>query len=139
MNEEVSNLAYLAGVIDSDGCINLSYNSNRDNFRFRILVTNTSLDLMLWIRDTFGVGNVRAVRPSKSVKRKTLYEWVCHGKTALPILYGIKDYLIVKKIQCCVAIEYLELERNGSLNKEQEFLWNEMKHLNQTGNSGMKD
>lgn len=141
-SEEVANLSYLAGVVDSDGCINLSIhmNNKRDDysFRFRLIVTNTSLDLMTWIRATFKVGNVRAVRPSKSVNRKTLYEWSVCGIAALPVLYGIKDYLIVKKIQCNVAIEFLELKGGWSLN-DQEFLWNEMKHLNQTGNSEMKD
>lgn len=63
-------LAYLAGVIDSDGCIAISkyYDTKKPNRSPRyvvdLTVVNTSVRLMNWLVDNYGgsysnVGNIR--------------------------------------------------------------------------------
>jgi len=145
--EEVS---YLAGVIDSGGCISIGKMKGKYNKTARIVnpryvltltVTNTSEALMNWLVERF---NGR-IKPRKKVnpKHKTTWNWVLdHGK-ALHALRMIKPYLVVKKKQAEVGIELIEkwVSPNGGKGSQtpskeverRESLYQTMKILNQTG------
>ena len=55
MEHKVTDLAYLAGIVDGEGCITITENmkGGRNYYRLVLDITNTSYDLMQWLEDTF--------------------------------------------------------------------------------------
>lgn len=91
--KEKTKLAYLAGLIDADGCIRI----NKEN-RIQIDVTNTQLGMIEWVKENFG-GRIAFEEKSKKFDgwsdcyrieiRKT--------KDVVKILEAIKPYLTIKQ------------------------------------------
>lgn len=111
--------SYLAGLIDGEGCFSAwkYWNDNRTDcqpyyqYSCRVTITNTSLALMKWLITNFG-GSYRCAYP-ETKKHKARYEWRPRGNrnTKLLIL-AILPYLIIKKEQAELLLEFLELGYN---------------------------
>ncbi len=149
-NLTTEEISYLAGVVDSDGCIaiskmkgNYSKSQRIANPRYvlNLIVTNTSEDLMNWLTERFH-GRIKP-RKRYSEKHKTTWNWTLdHGK-ALHTLRMIKPYLIVKGEQAKVGIELIEnwvttIGGQGARTPQievdrRERLYQAMKVLNQVG------
>lgn len=143
-------VSYMAGVVDSDGCISIGkmkgrYNKVQRNVNPRyvlaLIVTNTDENLMNWLVKKFE-GRMKSRKKVKS-NHKTTWNWTLdHGK-ALHVLRLIKPYLIVKKEQAKTGIELIEkwVSPKGGLGSmtppeevsRRESLYQTMKVLNQTG------
>lgn len=89
-------LAYVAGFFDGEGCIQIPCNE-RGNYSLRINVCQKSEAVLQYIRSRLGgeISDGRGV--------KILY-W--HGFNALPVLELILPWLVVKKSQAELAIEF---------------------------------
>jgi len=115
-------LAYLAGVIDSDGSISISksYLQRKEyrcpRFVLEITVTNTNEDMMKWLINNFEGSYHKRKIPTNFSKidgriiksKRIIYGWKVTSKRALPILKEIEIYLIAKKRQAQLAIEFQE-------------------------------
>ena len=143
-------ISYMAGVVDSDGCISIGkmkghYNKAQrrvtPRYVLALIVTNTSPDLMNWLVEKFG-GRMKARKRVKP-NHKTTWNWVIdHGK-ALHALRLIKPYLIIKKEQAKIGIDFIEkwISPNGGQGStvlpeevsRRESLYQRMKILNQVG------
>ncbi len=96
-------LAWAAGFIDGEGCIGIWKRKDRPSYRFHIQVENTDFRPLNKLCSMFG----GSVWTSKRVKKfKTLYGWKIEGQKAAQVLNLVFPYLIVKKEQAEVAIEY---------------------------------
>lgn len=143
-------ISYMAGVVDSDGCISIGKMKGRFNktqrtvnprYVLTLIVTNTNVDLMEWLVKKFE-GRMKSRKKVKP-NHKTTWNWVLdHGK-ALHTLRLIKPYLIVKKEQAKTGIEFIEkwVTTKGGVGattspeevSRREALYQTMKILNQTG------
>lgn len=89
--KEKTKLAYLAGLIDGEGCLRI----NKEG-RTGITVTNTDLKMIAWIKENFG---------GKLYKEdKTKYGWrICYRveirktKDVLKLLKAVLPYMITKR------------------------------------------
>lgn len=93
-------IEYLAGIIDGEGhfCRPKSKNGRGElHFRSRIIVTNTSLELIEAIEATYG-GHCRQRTPSKT-NNIPCYTWTLDGKKAEELAARLRPFLIVKKEQ----------------------------------------
>lgn len=151
LNPTVIHISYLAGVIDSDGCILISKmqpgrktRTTNPRYVLSIVVTNTSLILMEWLVINFG-GRYKA-RQRVSEKHKYTYNWYYDNGKAAEILKLIKPYLVVKSEQALAGIEFIEnWELPAKLGQgaktppremeRREQFYQKMKRLNQTGNT----
>lgn len=107
--------SYMAGIVDSDGCISIGKMRGRYNktqrivnprYVLQLVVTNCSVDLMNWLTKKF-YGRIHH-RKSKNPNTKQCYNWMQdHGK-ALHTLRMIRPYLIVKDRQADIGIELIE-------------------------------
>jgi len=151
LNPTVTQTAYLAGVIDSDGCIAVSKMhegmKSYSNFRYKnpryvltLNITNTSEELMEWLLREFG-GNCKARRKEKA-HHKITYGWHYNNGKAAEILKLVEPYLIVRKKQAQLAIDLIsgwktEFGRGALLKPDEverrEKAYLEMKRLNRTG------
>lgn len=106
-----SNLAYLAGIIDGEGCIRIAKRVKRSEekwgyYELSLVVTNTDARLIKWIESTFG-GSVTPLARRKS-HHKDLYEWVVSSRAAGSILSAVEKFMIVKKEQAQLALRFRE-------------------------------
>lgn len=154
LNPTTEQLAYLAGVMDSDGCIAITKarktalmaKTNRivsPRYVLRITITNTSMDLMNWLCENFEGG--RRSKPRSNPIHKKTYDWIYDNGKAIEILKLIRPYLIVKQRQANLGIEFIQNWEypkggQGSMVPEHEVArrekcWLAMRFLNQVGNT----
>ena len=107
----VSQLAYLAGIIDGEGSIYIgNFSSNPKTgtkyYQTNIEVTNTDKNLIDWLSSTFG-GRIYTYTAKQLPKnsRRTTYRWIATGERVTHIAEIILPYLIVKIRQCQIMIE----------------------------------
>lgn len=107
-----SKLAYLAGVIDSDGCITINKfvdpkaPHRAPRYVLNIIVVNTSVRLMNWLADNFG-GTFKE-RKLVSNRHKTTYHWQFTNSKAAHLLALVKPYLVEKFDRADNAIEFIQ-------------------------------
>jgi len=101
MNNEID-LAYAAGVIDGEGCISLS--KTAFSYSLQLSVHNTDKRLIDWLQFKFG-GGVYDHVPANG-KRKKTYAWTITGSAVKPILVEVLRYLIVKKEEAKLALDF---------------------------------
>ena len=115
-------LAYAAGVIDSDGCVSTArYRTTAGNYTYPISVamTNINEQMPFWFMATFG-GHVSIKHPSKQPGGKrfsSTYHWTLHCRKAADFLEAIVPYLILKKGRAEVAIKLARMARMRGCNK----------------------
>ncbi len=100
-------IAYLAGIIDGEGCI-LIHRSINDKgyigYTLEVGVRNTDGRLIDWLKNNYG-GTVKVSSRGNS-KHKTCYDWRLFNQKAISLLLLILPYLIVKKEQIEVALKF---------------------------------
>lgn len=91
-------MSYLAGLIDGEGCFYLANCKNGHGCYHtcpRIIITNTSKDIMDWLKSNYG-GMVLTKKMSK-LSIKVCYQWVIENQKALMLANWIQPLLIIKK------------------------------------------
>lgn len=96
-------IAYLAGIIDGEGCFCL-HDQGSHKFSCQLQIGNTDLRLLQWIRTTFG-GSVNYER-RHNPKHKVVWRWLAHQAEIDHILPAIMPFLIVKKNQAELMLAY---------------------------------
>jgi hypothetical protein len=106
---------YLAAMLDAEGTICLyvtSADSKQPNHcSLQVIIYNTSIVLMKWFVANFG-GKfyVRTKQTGLIQSSKTQYAWHPSGsKNREKILLGVLPYLVVKKEQAKLALEFLRI------------------------------
>ncbi len=128
-------LSYIAGIIDGEGCIGLyAGKSSYGNIRYnaKLLITNTNTNLLNWLKDTTGLGNIYKNFVTNT-NWKQAYRWEVCPNSMRELLPLISQYLIVKKNQCDIILQYLSIQdykNNQELVKE---LVDKLKILNKRG------
>ena len=102
-NATVQELAYIAGFIDGEGCIQ----ANGDYLSLRVIVANTNRASLAFIQAVFG----RAVCKRKMVGKtkagrdfKQQWIWSLGGESAAKMSVDLLPYLIVKKQEAKLGI-----------------------------------
>jgi len=106
-------LAYLAGIIDGEGNFESRVTHNyRNRPCCKVNITNTSLELMKWVKQRIGGSIYKKVPVLKldgSGYRKQQYEYHLYGKRPmLSLLKTLLPYLIVKRKLAEEIINYIE-------------------------------
>ena len=130
--------AYAAGVLDCDGSIWIarSKGRNRPTFALKVNVSNTRLPLIEWFEANYK-GN-RWTGKTREKKWKQLYRWECTGVAAKTLLETVTPFLVVKRRQALVALEFASTfgirgELPDSVFELRKSLYEEMLQLNKRG------
>ena len=133
------NWGYMAGTIDSDGCIGGGKNTNCHTYRPYLVVIQKDMKLIEWLYSNFG-GSVNLVSRNHSTRKKWYIRWMVTNQKCVDILKKCLPYLIVKKEQAKLAIRMVEEAKSGKqrgkrnipkyIYKLQENLCNSIKSLN---------
>lgn len=111
-------LAYLAGIVDGEGSICIyrvnpaKYNRYQNPaFRGVLNISNTRKELFDWIEKHFGNLNKskkhrRSIFKKNSTHERYIYEWVIQGHRVLDLCKQLLPYLVLKKRQAEIMIEF---------------------------------
>jgi hypothetical protein len=101
-------LAYLAGVIDSDGYITIQRSSHagRRYYAAKIGIAGTRREPHDLAASMFG-GKVSRHVPRRS-RHRVQYQWSRSGAGAVVAILAVQPYLRVKGAQACIALELQE-------------------------------
>jgi hypothetical protein len=117
--------AYIAGVLDADGSMGVYPQRTRTPWKWQptMSITSTSLTALEAIQGTAG-GLIRPHPPPRKPTHRQNYLLTWHSpSTQMPVLESVFGYLIIKKPQAKVLIDFL----NGKI--EGEEAWTTMKAL----------
>ena len=133
--------AYLAGLIDGEGCLDFGVNKSnpRTYYQPRVRIALVDKWLIDWLKKSFG--GCTETRYYKNPKYNTSYCWTLSGNNLKPLLGKVQPYLKLKKPQCSVLLKKIKIQEKNRGNKlmnndvcgEIEFLHSELKRLNKRG------
>jgi hypothetical protein len=129
--QNVSVLAYTAGVIDGDGSISISREGGRKgtrNYTLSIWVANTDRRLLDWLRSVYG-GSVS--NPQKrSQYRKPMYQYHLTGWRVATLLGLLLPYLKLKHPQAELALQFQSRKLRYGLDRtaDEELILDEADH-----------
>ena len=102
-------LAYTAGIIDGEGCINIVRHKNNTkrgfSFQLSVLVRNTKEWLCQWLKMQYG-GTITYHQAEKPFSNTWL--WVLQSNKALDMIKLIVPYLNLKRPEAELAILFHE-------------------------------
>ena len=113
-------LAYLAGVVDSDGHIGIQRSTNAlrnwqkmsPRYWEVITVNQTATEATELFKETFG--GLVYPRIFKSGRRKPMWAWTVTGKRASNALHAMRPYLRIKGDQADIVFEFREhMDKRG--------------------------
>ena len=101
--------AYLAGIIDGEGYIGIGMNKGTDNrqpqYVLRISIAQSNQPFLVCLRDKWGgLGSICVNRSPRQAK--VGYRWHISANQAASILEDILPYLVIKKPQAELALEF---------------------------------
>ena len=103
-------LAYLAGILDGEGCIGL-YNSRSrtdtrsTHFQLVVRVTQKSPQAVELLNQVFG-GNMHTYTDVGPNKPGPYFSWRVTNNQAVGVLEKLQPYLREKRAQCDLALEF---------------------------------
>lgn len=106
--------AYLAGIIDGEGTVQLGHVSNGyaggNNYKYMVRIYNTDCNLIDWVSQRFG-GNTRVHNRGKvgeAFGKKPIYmvDWRNVDDIG-GILLGVMPYLVVKKKIASILMSFI--------------------------------
>lgn len=116
-----TDLAWTAGIIDGEGCIRINKSmTNYGRYRYQAIlsVTNSDLRILNKLKDWFG-GNIYF--------RKDMYfQWGLSGKNISPILVKILPWLISKKEEAELTLDFIMIQQNNYIQNRNRKLSNEL-------------
>ena len=111
----IAEWSYLAGIVDGEGSFYVCYDKRNDNYFLEMSVANTARSLIDWLKDHFG-GTEKPSGQSRRMGCPSQWAWVVRGRKAEPIILRILPYLVIKRRQADLALEFIGTY-NASLDK----------------------
>ncbi len=104
--------AWAAGFIDGEGCVSIYPRNNRPSARMSVTATNCDIRPLIKLKAMFG-GSVYTSFDSPNPKWNTGFRWQVDSQKAADALEAMIPYLIVKKEQAVLFMEYRTYNRNS--------------------------
>jgi len=102
---------YISGFFDGEGCIRIS--NRKGVYRFKVNIINTNLDVLKKIQEIAG-GSLYKY-PIYNTNYLQVFSLDLYCNIAKRFLEGIRPYLIIKREQAQLALEFQDRKRNGLL------------------------
>jgi len=96
--------AYIAGIIDGEGCITINASSTRagtKSYTLRLMIAQADYEFLEYIMHKLGVGKIQ-----QNTRMPHIYFLQICGSQAELALRQVYDYLIIKKAQADIAFQF---------------------------------
>ena len=108
--------AYIAGLFDGEGCVNINIRRGGKKAELTVAITNLHVGVLKYVQSHFGG------RLSNVGNKKATPDWRCESNKAVSFLKVILPYLIIKKEQA-KKDDYQERIEKLNKNLEQIMGW----------------
>lgn len=132
---EEAKLAYLAGIIDGEGCISISKTTNHMRWQYnlyilKLTISTVDLSLVQWVSSNFIEFRCYESKGRKLVGKRKGYALLAQNEKVISILNSVLPYLVIKKERAKYVLEEYpkKLEVNPS---KRERVYNRLKAFNQ--------
>lgn len=133
--------AYLAGLLDGEGCVGISKIKSRSNlreydYRLRVIITNSNFPVICWLKEKTGIGCAYEYKKSFSDKWKLIHRWQATSEQARDFLEAVRPYTIIKSeiIDLCMQLPKRYNRKLGDeAYKEQSKIFDLAKEKNKRG------
>lgn len=103
---------YLAGFIDGEGCLTISKQNRGGHhispeYKIKCIVNHTNLDILKVYKNIFG-GEIYIVKLKEGRNHKKQHQWIISNKVAYDFCKKIIKYLILKKKNAQLLIDFYE-------------------------------
>ncbi len=107
-------VAYTAGFFDGEGCVNIAryLQRGRPYHTLAIIFTNTDFRVLQWLQERWGGHISKPTEPRNPRHRPTCHLRFSAGP-ARPLLLAMLPYLIIKKSQVEIALEFINTRSKG--------------------------
>jgi hypothetical protein len=107
-------VAYTAGFFDGEGCVSIAryLQRGRPYHTLAIIFTNTNFQVLEWLQQRWGGHLTKPTKPSNPRHRPSRNLWLSAGP-ARPLLLAMLPYLIIKKPQVEIALEFINSRSNN--------------------------
>ena len=110
-----TDLAYLAGFIDGEGCITLGWHwtSKQKSKRYRYMqlrveIANTDVGVLAWARGLFSLPSVLYTTKRQPRHWKPAHHLSWTGQNAVSVIQQVYPFLKIKKGQAEIALKFHE-------------------------------
>ena len=100
---ERDDLLYLAGIVDGEGCVTVTYGTKAGHERIRLTISNTDRNLIDWLTSRVG-GHISKTQSRGN--RKPAYQWEVYGSVAFDLLTLLLPHLKLKKRQAELCLQF---------------------------------
>ena len=109
---EVKDAAYIAGIIDGEGCICIRSVTSRgcSYFQSRLIIGTSSSSLAEYLTRVTGTGFRRTHSHAQKANWKPMFRWELGSLQATELLKQVLPYLQIKRVQAELFIELTELK-----------------------------
>ncbi len=135
-------IIWLAGFVDGEGCVRIGKYCRKDRnskgYTAELLISNTNFEVLYFIKQTIGAGNINCQKRKENDFRKDVYQYRIRAKNCRELLAQLLPFL---KIKGQLAKLVIEMPRGNSGNHEvfkkietiQENYFNRLKNFNLKG------
>jgi hypothetical protein len=102
--------AYIAGIIDGEGCIGIYYRNHR-GYHIQLSITNTNKNLISWLKKKLHANAVKSLTDRRP-KNKQSFSIIVDRMRAYEILQRVIPYLKIKTKQARLAIKFKEWQNS---------------------------
>jgi len=127
-------LAYVAGIMDGEGCIGLHTNYKNPSAIVTVVVKNTNEWLIKFLQMNFGGYILYQKTAWRNLRAKPSWIWEVRSKKACAFLLLVLPYLQIKKPQAELALNFQKRRTGGGRGKR---LTDEIKMLDSIDKSLM--
>lgn len=145
--QTIEKLAYLAGFVDGEGCVGIKKCAKQNvsrgySYSTFIIVKNTRKAPLYLLQEIFG-GNVSPDAMRSNPNHSSCWAWQRNGPITVGILKALLPYLIIKKPQAELAIDFQEHRirqtGRGKCKTNSQYQWEDefylkARELNRRGN-----
>lgn len=105
--------AYIAGLIDADGCVTCGAPDRRKNRKSNalVIITNSDFELIEWLKGVIGAGtsSLTKTRPYRAGQDRTnwnaVHRYQLTGRKAAALIERVLPYMRIKRQQAKLLIE----------------------------------
>lgn len=110
--DDIAALAYMAGIIDGEGCISISASFDKKkskswSYTPKVQINNCDTRMLDWIAERFGSHHApmgdRDIREGRGWR--VCHTWSLHSQNAGRLLLAVLPYLVCKRRQAEIVIE----------------------------------
>lgn len=125
--------AWLAGIIDGEGCICVSENREKRysrgiSFCLQVYVSMSHKPTVLKIKELTKIGSFHRTRDKRNPNSKIMWKWKIKTKQAWEFLENILKYLVTKRDNALNAIEFAKNQRVGGPRRTDEEFQKQLEH-----------